>query len=811
MRPKHLLAQRTFARIQRRAIAQAQRKQIALILLALLTLLSVLALSMKPMTGNEVYKDRMTESLINKAEALQALGLYPRACNTLLQAFEIAEPDCQKLTQKNDKGKERQKSLLKTLEEQPNSLTKAIGLRGLGDALQKLGDLELSEQVLQLSLKVAEGLPSHQNISAALLSLGNTERAKGIRERGKLDITNEPKYKPLSCINSSNGETKNYKKAAKFYQQAASESTSPTTRIQAQLNHLSIFLDLRQSSEAKKLWQEIQPQIDNLPLNKTKVYAKINFAHSLICLRQFPDVNEPSWQEIDQLLSSSVQEANNLKDKRAESYALGYRGGLYEQIEKQPSNQNLTIAQDFTEQALIIAQSLQAWDIAYLWQWQLGYLLKSQGNIKGAIAAYEASVNALEYIRKDLVALSSDIQYFFRENVEPVYRDLVDLLLAQDKAVASQENIVKARNVIESLRIAELENFLRCSLQNDKLEPIDQPIKDSTAVIYPIILRDRIEVILRLPGNQPLSHYSNPLHKNEIDSIIKTLRATLKNTSNKVPDAVKESQEVYDLLLRKMEAELENNKIKTLVFVLDGSLRNIPMAALHNGKQYLIEKYAVALSPSLQLLSPKLRLGEQLEILAAGIFKQIPDSKEEVLTKVKDELEKISKLPKSLVLTNEQFTRSGLQNKINSRPFSVVHLATHGKFSSSAEETYIRAWNNPININQLSQLIQTREKTRPEPIELLTLSACETAEGNKRSALGMAGVAIRSGARSTLATLWQVPDNSTAELMENFYKTLLDKPKITKAEALQLAQQDLLRKYKLPFNWSPYVLIGNWL
>lgn len=855
MCPKQSLGTRAPLRVQHRALA--------LILLALLTLMSVLTLSAEQVAGTEgmvqqpsslsslsvnaselaiqgkaLYeagqfdaaarvwqqaadtyaqvgdKDRMSETLINKAEALQALGLEPKACNTLLQAFGIARPDCQKLTQENENRQEQQDFFLKTLEEQPISLTKVIGLRGLGDVLQKLGDFKLSQQVLRLSLKVAQELSSPQDISATLLSLGNTEQAEGNNVRSQQDTASKPKPTPLSCINkTSDGATrKYYQQAAKFYQQAAIESTSQITRIQAQLNHLSVLLDLQQESEAQDLWPSIQSQIKNLPASRTAVSAQINLAQSVICLRQANRVDTSSWRDIANALVTTVEQAKSLSDQRAESYALGYLGGMYQQSQKEPSSQDLSYAGEFTEQALGIAQSIQAWDIAYLWQWQLGAILKSQKNTSGAIAAYEAAFNTLEYLRKDLVALSSNIQYSFAENVEPVYRQLVDLLLAQGKADPSPENIAKARNVIESLRVAELEIFLRCSLDDAKPVLIDQPtIEPTAAVIYPIILSDRIEVILSLPGNKPLSHYSNPLPKDQsIADILETLRTTLKEPNNTEPDASKESQQVYDLLLRKIESDLENNNIQTLVFVLDGALRNIPMAALHNGKQYLIEKYAVAISPSLQLLSPKPLARERLEALAAGFSKASLDFP--ALPNVREELERIKSLLSGIKLLDRDFTTHALKTNINSRPFPIVHLATHGKFGSQVEDTYILTGDgHRLNVNQLSSLLRTREQSRPEPIELLTLSACETAEGNKWAALGMAGVAIRSGARSTLATLWSVNDKSTTDIMSQFYELLVKNHKITKVKALQSAQVELLRKGKSPFHWSPYVLIGNWL
>ncbi|MBD0344695.1 MAG: CHAT domain-containing protein [Coleofasciculus sp. Co-bin14] len=764
-------------------------------------------------------KDGMTQSLINAAEAHQALGLYPRACNTLLQAFGIPEPDCQKLTQENENRQQRQYSLLKNLEAQPNSLNKAIGLRSLGDIFQRLDDLDLSQKVLQLSLQVAKALPSPQDESATLLSLGNTEQAKGNRERTQQDSASEQKPAPLRCLyRPSKGKAKKfYQQAALFYQQAATESASPTTWIQAQLNRLNVLLETEALSEAQDLWPSIQSKLRDLPSSRMAVYAQINLAQSLTCLKQASAVDSPLGQEIAQVLAIAVRQAKNLGDQRAESFALGYLAGLYAQAQKQPE------AQDLTQQALMLAQSIKAQDITYQWQWQLGYLLRTKGDIKGAmpkalreasIAAYTEAFNTLQSLRSDLAATSSNIQFSFQQSVEPVYRQLVDLLLqSSNQGEATQKNLRQARDAIEALQRAELENLLRCSLQTAKLAPIDQKVDPTAAVIYPIILDDRIEVILSL-YKQPLRHYSSSLPKDEnVEDLLDRLRLNLQNRNGAGPGFLKLSQQVYGWLIEPLDAELEKSGVKTLVFVLDSPLRNIPMATLHDGQRYLIEKYAVALSPSLQLLEPKPLSDKQLEVLAAGIFQKLPDVPAPALPEVKQELERISQMTKSLVLRNQEFTRLALENKINSRPFSVVHLATHGQFSSQPEQTYIHAWDDRININELNTLLRSREQRRPDAIELLVLSACETASGDKRAALGLAGVAVRAGARSTLATLWSVNDKSTAELMSQFYKTLSNPADstVTKAKALQSAQLDLLRKYTAPFYWAPYVLIGNWL
>ena len=702
----------------------------------------------------------VTRSLLNQAQALRVMGLYRRALTTLTEVNQ-------------------------TLQGQPDSPLKAAGLRQLGNALRLVGDLNESQEALQQSLAVAEKLPSPPDISAALLSLGNT-----VRLQQKTDD------------------------ALTFYQRAAEIAGSPTTRIQAQVNQLSLIVDRgvkeKSWSLAQPLLPKIQAQLADLPPSRIAVSARINFAQSLLKMeeagRKSKDKSavplEPSrFQEIAQIQAIAIGQAKSLGDARSQAYALGSLGGLYEKAGQ------LSEAQELTQQALVLAQANNAPDIAYRWEWQLGRLLKAQGQEKGAIAAYTEAVNTLQSLRSDLVAINSDVQFSFREGVEPVYREFVALLLNADSSKTSSERLERARKVIESLQVAELDNFFRAACLNAQPVQIDA-IDQKAAVIYPIILADRLEVILSLP-QQPLRHYATPLPKEEVEQILKQLRQNLTKRFGR--DFLPLSQQVYNWLIRPAEADLQASGVKTLVFVLDGSLRNIPMAALNDGQQYLMEKYGVALTPGLELLASGPLARGKLNVLTAGLsqarqgFSALPN--------VESELQQIQSEVPGQELINEQFTKTSIQNALDAVPFPVVHIATHGQFSSKAEDTFILTWDGRINVNDLNNLLQKTDLRQSSPIELLVFSACETARGDNRAALGIAGVAVRAGARSTLATLWVVDDQATAALMVRFYKELTDAT-VTKAEALRRAQQSILQdpNYReQPFYWVPYVLVGNWL
>ncbi|MEH1770586.1 MAG: CHAT domain-containing protein [Nostoc sp.] len=772
--------------------------------------------------GNEEGK---TQNLINVAEAMQANGLDLKACNQILQAFNIAQPDCRQLIQDNEKDRQ-QNDWFPALESKPNSLNKANGLRSLGDVLQKLDRPDLSTKVLDLSLQVARQLPSPATESAVLLSLGNVQRSLGDRIQIQEGRINKQNSSPINCGEQAKAgeETSLYQQAASLYQQAATKSISANTWVQAQLNHLSLLLKMNQLAQAQSFIPQIKSKVKELPSTQTTIYARINFAESLVCLNHYSSLKNlsptkgealiggynPDLKDIAKELIVVQGLAKSLGDGRTQSYALGYLSWLYEQ------NQQFSEALALTQKALFLAQAIQATDMVYQWQWQLGHILKAQGDIKGAIAAYDAAIVSLQSLRLDTTAINSQIQFSFREQVEPVYRQLVESLLqTQGNSNLKSNNLQKARTTIESLQLAELENFLGEPCLKSRVE-IDQIVdkSDSTAaVIYPIILENQLAIILKLPRQEELRYYATAISQKQIESTIDKLQQSLPNVSQ-TTQVKYLSQQVYNWLIRPLEADLNSN-IETLVFVLDGSLRNIPMAALYDGQQqkYLVEKYAIALAPGLQLVEPKpLRSSSKIKVLAAGVSqKRLVEGQEFApLTNVKKELARIqTEMPNSEELLDSKFTKTNLQNKLRSASFSIIHLATHSQFSSNPEKTFILTWDRLLNIEDLIDLLKQKDSTVSNSIELLVLSSCETATGDRQASLGLAGIAVRAGADSTIASLWSIDDFSTSEIMNQLYQEL--NKGSTRAKALQQAQLALLKKEKRPYFWASFILVGNWL
>ncbi|WGV24221.1 CHAT domain-containing protein [Halotia branconii] len=734
-------------------------------------------------------------SQINQTQALQTLGFYRRAQDTL-------------------------ENLENNLNQQPNSLLKVKGLLSLGNTWRVVGNTEQSQQVLEQAQKLAQELRSPQIVAETLLSLGNTYQALANNETRQ------------------NNQAEDFtQKALQTYSQVSETAASPTIKIQAQLNKLRLLIDKKQLSEVQKLWAQLPTEFEQLPLSRQKVYARINLAQSLIKLKQTDNTNNkdtqklsanPSWLQVAQIVKVGVEEAKTLEDNRAQAYALGTLGSLYEKTAQ------FSEAEKLSEQAVQLAEGISASDIAYRWRWQLGRIYKATGNSAQAKGAYKQAINHLKSLRNDIASISRDVQFSFREEVEPVYREYVNLLLEGNP---TPQNLEAATEVIDSLQVAELDNFFRRACLNAQpvnINNIDQ--QQNTAIIYPVILPNRLAVIVSLPSQSAnKSERSYKLEFPKVDNAgnfvtKEILESTVEQVSQEISrpsggDFLAGLQNLNSWLIEQpFQSDLQN--VKNLAFILDGSLRNIPMATLYDGEKFLVEKdYNLVIVPGLQLLPTTAPLtAERLErqALVAGLSKLSEARKQEYqekfgvsfsdLSNVEDEVKQIAekvKVSNQQKLLNDDFKKSAVRRAVKSSALPVIHLATHGLFSSQAESTFIITSDGEVNVNELRSLLRNRETNQTEVIELLVLSACQTAKGDDRAALGIAGVAIQSGARSTLATLWSVTDDEAADVMVDFYNNLINE-KMPKAEALRKAQANLLQTNRHPYYWAPYVLLGNW-
>ncbi|OLT60212.1 CHAT domain-containing protein [Moorena bouillonii] len=437
-----------------------------------------------------------------------------------------------------------------------------------------------------------------------------------------------------------------------------------------------------------------------------------------------------------------------------------------------------------------------------------GRLLAAQGDTQRASYAYAKAFDTIQSLGSDLSSINPAIKVYFGEIVESVYQEFIGSLLDCQETGSNQQTLIKVRQVIESLHLTQLNNFREIVPLNPNLIQIDQ-IDSQAAVIYPIILDDCLEVILHLPG-QPLHRYSTPLSAKEVEQTLREMQRVLRTPVRSVKSS---GNKVYEWLIKPAETELAKSSIKTLVFVPNSGLRNISMAVLYDGEQYLVEKYAIAVTPALQILEPQPQKQRPLKALIAGLSEMNEGSEAHQnyggLPGVKKEVEQISSMIPNSVLLNQSFTTTALENALNSSSFPVVHLATNGEFSS--EDTFILAWDKKITAKEFDELLGSREQEKFDPIELLVLSSCEGAKGNNQTPFGLAGLALRSRVRSIIGPLVFVNDEATAVVMVQFYQEFTQR-NVTKAEALRLAQLSILKdhNYKHPYLWAPFVIIGDW-
>ena len=339
---------------------------------------------------------------------------------------------------------------------------------------------------------------------------------------------------------------------------------------------------------------------------------------------------------------------------------------------------------------------------------------------------------------------------------------------------------------------------------------------------------DQLELVL-VTGNGKAIARQVPVTRQQVLEVAQEFRSSVTNVRNNL-GYLSPSQQLYQWLVAPLEADLQAQKVNNLVFVMDTGLRSLPVAALHDGQGFLVERYSVGLMPSLSLTDTRYVDIRNAKVLAMGAD-NFTDQKP--LPAVPMELALITgQLWSGKSFLNEAFTLEKLKQLRASEPFGIIHLATHGAFKAGKpSNSYIQLWNKKLQLDQVRQL-----GLNDPPAQLLVLSACRTALGDEEAELGFAGLAVQAGVKSALASLWSVDDEATLGLMASFYEQLKKAP--IKAEALRQAQLAMLtgktrmeggkllteygnfplspqlaksgnRNLIHPYYWSAFMLIGN--
>ncbi|OYQ66125.1 hypothetical protein B9G53_05270 [Pseudanabaena sp. SR411] len=540
------------------------------------------------------------------------------------------------------------------------------------------------------------------------------------------------------------------------------------------------------------------------------------------------------------LQSSAI--AKETRDRLIRKNSLNNFGVAYERLN--PEQEAII----YLQEALIIAKEVSDRSSEGLALANLGNMLSKAKQSELAILFYKQSINVREEIRKDIKKLDRDIQKSYLTTVEKTYRDLADLLLQQNR-------IIEALQVLDLLKVQELEDYLKNIKGNDRsaqgvrlLAP-EQALSDKllavspdniqdinnqlanqiqqlskteinkvpyylnqipqgTVLLYPFILGDRLEIILFAPNNPPIRR-TTTISKDQLETLISDYRVGLLDSSSE--DFKEPAIQLYNLLIKPIEAELVQFNTKTILYAPDGQLRYIPIAALYDGKQLLVEKYQISnlIAYTLSDFTPQPQNAPN--ILAGAFGGKAGDRKfgQTALPATVREVQEIANsFQNSVTLIEEQFSRKAIESKFKNH--NILHLATHAEFNvGSPDQSFIIFGNgDKIRLNEITDW-------QIPNIDLIILSACQTGVGKLGSGVEILGFGYqvqKAGAKQAIASLWSVKDDETGVLMSAFYAELR-KGDVTVTEALRRAQMSLIKSkdYNHPFYWSAFFAIGNGL
>ena len=418
-----------------------------------------------------------------------------------------------------------------------------------------------------------------------------------------------------------------------------------------------------------------------------------------------------------------------------------------------------------------------------------------------------------------------------------------DTEAARRAFVAFMDDLVKEMEALDAKRRADVERRRRDAEGMERYQGDLKALGPGTVMLHYVVLRDKVRIILSTADEQ--RGYATAIEEKELYRRIQRFRDALQDP---LEDPRALGRELYQVLLGPLADELKRLEAHTLVFSLDAALRYLPFAALHDGERYVLQRYRVAMVTDAADLRLSVQGRRPGRFAGLGLTDEVDGF--EPLPGVEEELKGILKASagQGEIHLNADFTADRLKKALASKQVSLLHVASHFVFKPGDETKsfLLLGGGVPLTLRDLRVA-----GFNFQGVELLTLSACETAVGggsdaNGREVEGLGALAQQRGARAVLATLWPVADESTAVLMQNFYRLRAAQAQMTKAEALRQAQLALLtgqhgrptgtpgaraqqrnaaradRKarsyesdpkapYSHPYFWAPFILIGNWL
>jgi len=690
----------------------------------------------------------------------------------------------------------------------------AEALARRGEANRVAGYLDRAREDLRGALATAEAGGNQKLIAASSGALGNLELvaqhpesaeplltrardlARQLGDRGLMASTGND----LGNLYTAGGR---FPEAAQAYADALGNAEAARDEVLAgtiDINTARLALRRNDPAAATTLLTRAVARLERAPPSYAGGLALVSAGNTAL---EGTGPPPPDRQGLAERAFRAAQNvADRLRNATLSSLARGNLGRLAERTNRTGT------ASALTDRALFEAQAASAPELSFRWDWQQGRLLHRQGQDDAALSNYRRAVAGLQSVRQDIPVQYQDGRSSYRTTFGPLYREFSDLLLRRATADPARAAALRneARNTIEQLKETELQDYFRdsCIADFKARQRAIETIAPGAAVLYPISLDDRVELLVNIGQEQ--HQFTIQVSESALRAEVQRFRELLeKRTTNEylVP-----ARRLYDQIIRPIEPLLAANRIDTIVVVPDPVLRVIPFAALHDGRNFLIERYATAVAPSLQLIDPKPLAAGGRTALILGVAQGVQGFVD--LPNVPREVAAVQQIEGGKVLVDAGFNTAQFAAELKQVPYSVVHIASHGQFNTDPKQTFVLAYDRQLTMDDLEADIKYGER-RTNALELLVLSACETASGDDRAALGLAGVALKAGARSAVASLWYISDQASGDLVTDFHRNL--KSGMSKAQALRGAQRHLAasQRYAHPAYWAPFLLIGNWL
>lgn len=629
----------------------------------------------------------------------------------------------------------------------------------------------------------------------------------------------------------------------------------PDLALSALLHRAGLAQQRLAYRESGEFLQTAERLLPRLPQNAAKAHLTLDLGYRYLQLRQ-ADAAAAPLENVFNSLNDALTQARNRHLPRQMAQALGYLSDLY-RLEGRTEE-----VAPLLQQGIFYAQQSAARDVLLRLEWRLGRYYAGSGRQDAAIDAYRRAVAHIQALRQDIPVTYENGRSSFRDTLAPAYLELAELLFAKTSNVPEAQRqalLQEAQATVELIKKSELEDYFqnRCEVPSQPLNAGTLPA--GTAALYPVIFPRHLDLLVLTRTG--LRHFSSPVAQAELQAGIYDLAEHLRNYDDAY---LAQAGKLYEQLIRPAATLLQEQRIEHLIYIPDGPLRLIPLSALYDGAHYVLENYAVTVSPGLSVSGAETSARQNEQILLAGlsapgeVVKELPETllqglllqgsenlqrgalargfsqdaakmrgaelrallaDSSVIRKLQRNLQlpsvttEINGLSKSLQhstkLMNEAFTLQNFSEQLHNTHYRILHIASHGFFGGTEQNSFIMTYDRILDMSRFDALLHPHNKNRRRAPELITLSACQTAEGDDRSPLGISGVAIKAKVKNVLGSLWSVSDAATTVLMGHFYRNMQNG--LSKAEALRQAQVMLLHSKEFaaaPF-WSPFILVGE--